>query len=318
MISALRRPRSASPTAAALLALWFTLGTAGARADERVVPEARIESARGMALGSGMRSASASTQAQAENPANLPVAALYHMESFFAYQPQAKRYGAGASVVDSATSRLAAGLSARGLFGDNDSGDNSGWEGRLSLGMGLGDYVSLGLAGRYANLTVSDPRARPERPVEPGGDPDRTFKVKAFTLDAAVSIRPVSGLILSALGYNLIATDSPLAPQLLGGAVSYVIQSFALGGDLLVDTNRADVFSGGAKLKVGGGLEWLAEGVAPVRVGYMYDQGRHQHFVTGGLGYVDQRFGVQLSVRQSVAGVTETTVFSAVQYFVPQ
>jgi hypothetical protein len=318
VISALRRLRSATPKPAALLALGMALGSTVARADERVVPEARIESARGMALGTGMRSASASTQAQAENAANLSVASLYHMESFFGYQPQAKRYGAGASVVDSTTSRIAAGLSARGLFGDNDSGENSGWEGRLSFGLALGEYVSLGVAGRFANFTISDPRARPERPAEVGEEADRTFKVKAFTMDAAVSIRPVSGLILSLLGYNLIATDSPLAPQLLGGGVSYVIQSIAIGGDILIDTNRHEAFAGGPKLKAGGGLEWLAEGVAPVRVGYMYDQGRHQHFVTGGLGYVDQRFGVQLSLRQTVAGVSETALFSAVQYFVPQ
>lgn len=314
MISALRSFRQLCASVALVGALSH-----GARADERVVPEARIESARGLALGSGMRAASASTQAQAENAANLPVAGLYHMESFFGYQPQAKRYAAGASVVDSATSRLAAGLSARGLFGENDSGRNSGWEGRLSLGMALGEYVSLGIAGRFANFTVADPKARPERPLDvDDAEPDRRFKLKAFTLDAALSVRPISGLSLSLLGYNLVATDSPLAPQLMGGGAAYMIQGFSVGGDLLVDTNKSHVFSGGGKLQAGGGVEWLAQGVAPLRFGYLYDQGRHQQFITGGVGYVDARVGVQISLRQSVAGVAETALFSAVQYFVPQ
>jgi hypothetical protein len=285
-------------------------------AEERIVPELRIESARGMAMGTGARSSSASTQAQAENPANLVLGGLYHLEVLSAYSPTFKRFAYGASVVDSMTSRLAAGVSARGFFGDNKAGENSGWEGRVGLGLPLGDMLSVGVAGRYANFTASDPYAQPERPVVTGTKPDRSFKLKAFTMDAAITLRPTEGLTLAALAYNLIDTDSPLAPMMVGGSVGFGMpQGFTVGGDVLVDLNRHKQFNG-AKVQGGGGIEFLAAGTAPLRVGYSVDQGRGRHAVTGGLGYVTQQFGVQLSLRQVVVGEKETTLMSAVQYFV--
>jgi hypothetical protein len=63
-------------------------------------------------------------------------------------------------------------------------------------------------------------------------------------------------------------------------------------------------------------LEYLARGVFPLRIGYAYDQGREQNFVTGGVGFVDPRFGAQFSLRQSVSGDSETSLFFGLQYFV--
>src|SRR4051794_30132851 len=94
--------------------LALSLYARSAQAHDRVVPEARIESARGVALGTGARSSSASTQAQADNPANIAAGGLYHIEAFTSYSPTFKRMGWGAAVVDSMTSRVALGLSARG------------------------------------------------------------------------------------------------------------------------------------------------------------------------------------------------------------
>jgi hypothetical protein len=288
-----------------------------AHAEERVIPEARIESARGVAMGTGARAASASTQAQAENPANLVSGGLYHIESFTGYSPSLKRLVFGGSVVDSMTSKLAMGISARGIQGDNDAGENSGWEGRLSLALPIGDMISIGVAGRYSNFTVSDPHAVPERPPAKGQEPDRTFKLhKVFTLDAAVTLH-LEGLSISALGYNLIDPDSPLAPLMVGGSLGYATQTgITLGGDVLVDLNTHNTFTGGAKLLAGGGLEYLAQGTIPLRAGYMYDTGREQHSVTGGLGYVTQQFGAQFGLRQTVSGVKETTLLLGIQYFV--
>jgi hypothetical protein len=320
--SSLARPRARFDTwearakaFALLVALVVAIGSSVAHA-EPVVREARIESARGMALGTGMRANGLSTQAQADHPANLPFGGLYHIESFSGYQPNLKRIVAGGSVVDSMTSRLAAGLSARGLFGDNEAGDNSGWEGRLSLGLPLAEIISVGVAGRYANFTVSDPKARAEHPPGRFSPADHTYKLKAFTMDASVSVRPIEGLSIAALAYNLIETDSPLAPMLVGGGLAFGKNGFSAGGEVLADLNTQHLFVGGPKLQMGGGFEFLAQGIAPFRVGYMYDQGRHQHSVTGGLGYMDRSFGAQFSVRQVVTNPKDTTIFSVVQYFI--
>lgn len=288
------------------------------RAQERVVHEARIESVRSVGLGTGARASAVSTQAQAENPANLSAGGLYHVEGFMGYEPQMKRIGAGAAVVDSMTSRLAAGLSARGLFGDNDSGDNSGWEGRLAFGFPFGEMFSIGLAGRYSDLTVSDPKAVPEKPHVAGSTTpiDQTFRLKAFTLDAALTLRPVEGFAISALAYNLIETDSPLAPMTVGGSAAFTMgTALTIGGDVLVDLNTHETFDD-TKLTWGGGLEYLASGVLPLRVGYQYDQGRKQNAITGGIGFVEGAFGAQMGLRQTLSGYKESTIMGVIQYFV--
>lgn len=300
----------------ALLVVGFCLAPRTVQA-EPVPREVRIESARGVALGTGMRANAAASQAQADNPANLPMGELAHLETFTGYQPQIERVGAGASVVDSMTSRLAAGLSARGLFGDNKAGENSGWEGRLAFGLPIIPMLSIGVAGRYANFTASDPKVRSERPVEDGERPDRTYKLKGFTVDAAATLRPIEGLSIAALAYNLVKTDSPLAPLMVGGGLTFSREVFSVGGDVLVDLDQHGMF-GGPKPIFGGGVELLVQSVAPLRLGYQYDNGRHQHAVTAGVGYVDQRFGVQLSLRQVVGAYKDTTLFSALQYFIRQ
>src|SRR5262249_4095016 len=151
-----------------------------------------------------------SSQAHVDNPANMPLGGVAHLESFTGYQPQLERVGTGLAVVDSMTSKLAAGISARGLFGDNDAGDNSGWEGRISLGFPLIERLSIGTSARYSNFTVSDPHARPERPVEEGMPADHTYRLKGFTMDAAATLHLFEGFSIAGLAYNLVKTDSPL------------------------------------------------------------------------------------------------------------
>ncbi len=306
---------------AVLLAL---LAASTAHAD-RAVPQTRIESARGMALGSGARASAASTQAAADNPANLVLGGLYHIESFVGYDLTFKRTAWGGSLVDSSTSRLAAGLSARVLFGDNDAGSNDGWELRGSLAFPIIDMLSVGVAGRYAKLHIADTHAVPDNlaalssgSLPPGVTPqavDQEFRLKHFTLDASVSLRPVQGLSISALGYNLIDTKSKLAPTIVGGSIAFATGLLTVGGDVLVDLNRQDMF-GGARILVGGGVEYLLSNVLPLRFGYAYDQGRKQSYLTGGLGYVDPRFALQVSLRQSVNQGSETSLFFAASVFV--
>jgi opacity protein-like surface antigen len=298
-------------------ATWLALMLAGAgiaHAD-RAVPPSRIESARGMALGTGARAAAASTQAQADNPANLVIGGLYHIESFVGYDPTFKRIGWGGTVVDSVTGRLAAGASARVLFGDNPAGDNQGWEAKVGLGFPIVEMLSVGIAGRYSNLRIADTRALPDRPPAMNEPVDQEFRLKHFTLDAAATLWPIPGLSVAALAYNLIDTKSKLAPMTVGGGLAFSTGLLTMGGDVLVDLNRHDMFPG-PRLTLGGGLEYLASNILPLRVGYAYDQGRKQSYVTGGLGYVDPRFAIQVSLRQSVSQGSETSLFFAVSAFV--
>ena len=268
-----------------------------------------------MALGTGAIASAAASHAQADNPANLPFSRQYQIESFLLYDQTFGRFGIGGSVTDAVTSRLAAGFSARTLLGSNDAGKNKGWEGRVGLGFPIIEQLSIGLAARYANFTLADPRALPERPPAENEAPDQKYKLKGFTMDAALTLRPVPGLSISGLAYNIIDKKSPLAPLMVGGSIAFGSAGLTLGADVLIDLNRHAYFDGG-KLLAGGGIEYLAGGALPLRFGYRFDQGREQHAISGGLGYVEERFGALFSLRQTVSGRHETTLFFAAQFFV--
>lgn len=262
------------------------------------------ESARGIAMGTGVRSSAAGTSALAYNPANLSLAHIYHVESGVAYDPGAGRFGLIASIVDSTTDSIAAGLSFRTLVGGGD-GAYGGYDGRVSLGMALGEAMSIGLSGRYLDFTRSGQ-------LPSGVRSDRV--ARGFTLDASLRVSPAPGFHLSALGLNLIDLESGVAPVQTGGSASYTAGGvFTLGGDVLVNLSRG---IDGAPLLVGGGLEWLTGGRVPLRAGYVYDELRATHVFTAGLGYVDQSVGVDLALRQDVAGQNHTLMMASFRYFV--
>lgn len=288
------------PLAVLLAALVFALPALATAQDAADT----TESARGMAMGSGVRASAAGTSALAYNPANLSLARLYHIESGVAYDPGAGRFGLHAALVDSTTDTIAMGLSFRTLLGDGDGG-YGGYDGRIGLGMALGEAVSVGLSGRYLNLSRTG-----QLPV--GVTSDRV--VRGFTLDAALRISPGAGFHLTGLGLNLIDLESGLAPVQVGGSASYTAGGvFTLGADVLVNLSR-DL--PGTPVMLGGGLEWLTGGRVPIRAGYLYDELRATHVFTAGLGYVDQKVGIDLALRQDVAGQNDTLMMASFRYFV--
>jgi hypothetical protein len=65
----------------------------------------------------------------------------------------------------------------------------------------------------------------------------------------------------------------------------------------------------------GGGEVLLGDHVA-ARAGYRWDQGAETHAVSGGLGYIDPRFAVEASVRQTVSGPSATTIVFGLTLYV--
>ncbi len=128
--------------------------------------------------------------------------------------------------------------------------------------------------------------------------------LRTFTLDASIRLTITEGLHIAALGYNLIRTDSPLAPTQVGGSVSYSFGSvFSVGGDVLVDLTTFD----SVEIIAGGGVEYLAADSIPIRVGYRRDQGRELNQFTASVGYVDRAFGLDFGLRRDIASDTKDT-----------
>ncbi|MCX7809048.1 MAG: hypothetical protein N2515_10600, partial [Deltaproteobacteria bacterium] len=109
------------------------------------------ETPRSLALGLGARASALSTAALANNPANLALARLYHLEGALGYVPQHRQFSFGAAVVDSFSSWLAMGIQYRYLLGNGEYG-HSGMDGRIGLAIALSEAFSMGVVGRYHSL----------------------------------------------------------------------------------------------------------------------------------------------------------------------
>lgn len=293
-----RRPRS---TFAALLLALAMLASARPALAQGAAES--LETARGVAMGTGARASAVSTSALAYNPANMPLGSMYHIDGFASYEPSWGRWVAGASVVDSMTSQLAMGASFRGLISNGEEG-YSGFDARLGAAYPISDAFAIGLAGRFMSIV--------QEGAGLGGGKDGAVLARHFTMDASVRVTLTEGLNLAALAYNFIDSKSVLVPILLGGAASYTANGFSIGADVLADVTTYAK----AKPIIGGGAEYLAGDAVPIRAGYRYDAGLEAHSVTAGIGYVSAVMGIDLGVAQQVKNGDATEVMVSLRYFV--
>jgi hypothetical protein len=278
-------------------------GVAPAPTDEFRPRADTYDTPRGVGLGIGNRAGATGTSAVAYNAANLPVLPVYRVETVFGYVPNQRAFMVGGAVADSVTNKLSAGTAFRGVFGGGDR-DYSGWDGRVALGMPLAEQISLGLSGRYLNLSADD-HTEDGQPV---GE-----RVKGFTMDASVTVTPLEGFHISALAYNMINLRSSLAPQRVGGGLSYQYKTmFQVGLDTLVDLSTF----GHASVIIGGGAEYIIARMVPLRLGFQEDTGRHMASLTAGAGYVHQKFDIDLSIRQDFGDRPESYLILGLQYHV--
>ncbi len=276
-----------------------------ADAAEDCPESAAAQTARGLGLGTGARASSVSTSALAHNTAALPLGNLYHLEGTFDYQPSNDLVGLGAAVVDSATARLAAGLSFRGFLANDDRGYD-GIEFLLGLGFPLVEAVSIGIGGRYINIWRELPLEDDEGSYDDG-------LAKGFNLDGAIRVMPMQNLHLALLAYNVVDMESAYVPVLLGASAAFNIgQSLTLGADALADVSTYE----DVQFLLGGGGEYLVGANFPLRLGYEFDTGRDTHALSGGVGYTDQRMGVDVALRQQVAGGDATRLMASLRFYV--
>jgi len=275
--------------------------------DERTCPKPlAAETARGLGLATGVRASSVSTSALAYSPAALALGNLYHVEGNVDYSSFPNTVALGGAVVDSSTSSLGAGLSLRGFLSGEEGYD--GIDGRIGLGVSLSEAFSLGLSGRYLNVTLDR---------NDNGEVFTVEDLSAFTMDASLRVVPVPGLQLDIAALNFIDANSPLVPLTVTGSAAFAVaSSFSLGADILVDLSTFD----SARLTAGGGFEYLASNTVPLRIGYGYDVARKIHFIGAGIGYTDQRIGLDIGLHQEITRPGperhETRIMGAIRYYV--
>lgn len=312
--------------AAATIGIGIVCGSTWAHADPSELPAqlgygyGEIETPRsaGMAaahaLGSGLT-------APFLNPANMGLTRAYHIGAVGQFIPEAGRQAYGGGIIDS-TRRLSGAVCLAGAFQDPDGIDRSQLDVRLALAYAITPSVHLGMAGRYVN--VDQDGLGPLGVSRASGglvDPDdpplgRSGLLTTVTFDAGFTLRPIDELAIAAFGQNLTYPNHGLLPTLVGGGVGYGTDDFSIEVDGLADLSSYEKVS--ARLMAGG--EYLIVDRVPLRLGYRFDAMSGSgfapsHALSGGLGYVDPRFGVEMSVRRTVAGPQATTIVVGLTYF---
>src|SRR5262249_4764898 len=140
------------------LALVAVLASRPARADRSdLVPEVgynygEVESARMAAMGGAMRALGNGVTGVYLNPASIALTRVYHLQALAQIWPEAHRQTYGASAIDSATGRLAAGVAGQYGVLDPDGVDRRWTDVRLALAYPLSDHLYVGLTGKYLKL----------------------------------------------------------------------------------------------------------------------------------------------------------------------
>lgn len=275
-----------------------------------------LETARTAALGGALRAFSNSIEALQNNPANLAATRVYHVGGLAQFWSGANRQSYGLAIVDSVVSRsrLAGGLSVNWLFQDPEGVDRRALDARFALAFPVSDKLQVGASGRYMDLSQDGfPRGRDVLPpsAASSGLAGESI-VKEITFDAGLTIRPTPNLAVSLVGNNLTDPGHSLLPLIFGAGVGFGADLFTVEVDLAGDFTTYE----STKLRGMGGVEFLAAGQYPLRLGYRYDEGQGSHALSGGAGYAAKEFAFDVSVRRIFGDDAATAYFFGLKYHV--
>ncbi|MCA9670059.1 MAG: hypothetical protein KC503_30900 [Myxococcales bacterium] len=296
-------------SAALLLALVLCSPTAAAARD--------LTGARSMALGGALRAQPAGVAGPLLNPAGLSMARMYSISAIYQYRGSDQASQMNAAVIDSVTAKLAAGLFysfthaspertlalPNGAYKLEETLNTH--EVGLSLAYPLGNIAMIGVTGRYVNKQGTLPDDAPTGLS--------TADVSRFTMDVGGLVRLGQLFSVAVVGYNLIAVGDRDFPRSLGlGAAFTPAPVLSLMFDSVIDFSSDPEK---AKASFHGGAEVFLAKMYAIRGGAMHDMLRRASYVTGGLGLVSRRIGVEFGLRQMVDGGSETLVSFQLQLF---
>ena len=296
--------------------LAFALASVAARADaSKISPEVGydygdVEDARWAATSGALRAASYGLTSIWGNPAGMSRSQVYHIGALAGIWPEAKRQSYGAGLMDSSTSRLAAGIGFVWSGQDPDGIQRDTRDLRLALSYPFSPRVSFGLTGRY--LHVKQDGLGPLGQSFVSGGLEGEAMLEGFSFDAGLRLAPADGVAIGLLGTNLSNPGNGFQPTTAGGGIGFGSSEYFFEGDVLADFTTWQKTTARAMA----GAEFLVGQNFPLRLGYRYDSGAKSHAISGGAGYIDPTFSVELGVRRSVSGDAYTLFVLTLQFFV--
>jgi hypothetical protein len=275
------------------------LGAGQAGADSEAL------SPRATGVGEALRAAATGSLATSLNPAGLALGRSYVLEGAYGYRPDDDAHIQAVSVCDSVTTRVGACLFYSHLSADpSEEGDRSLHEVGITSAVPLG-ALGIGITQRY--VTYKESVMEPV-PVDSSH--------KGFLLDAGMTYRIIPTLTAAFVGYNLVGADDGRYGRAIGGGLAFNAMS-----RLLMSADARYDFAKEAA-RYGGGVELMLPGAdghqaIPLRAGYIYDAESKGSFVTGGLGFVTPRVGLDLAARKQVSHGSELMMQLSLRIFLP-
>jgi len=184
--------------------------------------------------------------------------------------------------------------------------DRSAHEFGSSVSRAISDSILIGLNFRYFDYDS-----------ELEGEPDTS----GFTFDAGAIIRATSMVNVGIVGYNLLPQDATQYPTAMGAGITLRPSGgLSIGADGLWDLD--DDAGYGTTGRYGVGAEYFLTSADqqsgyPLRVGGIYDKPLEASYITGGLGFVNAKVGVDVGVRKQVAGGDELMIQAGLRLFGP-
>jgi len=272
----------------------------------------QVPTARGVAMGDALNAVGVSTPGIFMNPANLPLARVYHLEGFAAYSPEAQRQTYGAAIADSLLNaeRISGGLG--GTWNELDpNGIHRVWTDiRAAIAAPLGDFLSVGITGRFLNVQQST-GAGPFGPSLVSDGTSGSAILNTATFDAGAT-GILGDFRLALVGHNLTNPATSLAPTtgVLGAA--YTSHSFTVEADGLADFTTFGTTTG----RMMAGAEVFVADHYAIRGGWRYDSGTNLNTPSLGFGYLDLHWGIELAARHdAVANHASTLGILSLKYF---
>ncbi|MCA9554335.1 MAG: hypothetical protein KC933_30145 [Myxococcales bacterium] len=248
-----------------------------------------FEGARLMGFAEAQRALAAGNDAIYVNPAGLAMGKVYSIELGYVDDLLGSDRRFNASLVDSQAGPVAAGLAYTYTkrAPDAEEGTTERLEGHrteLSLATLVAETAAIGVTARYVTFNRKDG----EEDL-----PDEDFK--SFQIDAGFQWRVWEGLSVGVAGYNLTNSDRPELPISWGAGLGWQSSWFSLEGDV-----RYNAQQGKPAYSMAGGVV-LAE-MFPIRLGATYDYGHQAWSISAGLGFVVDRFSIDIGFRQRLKG----------------
>jgi hypothetical protein len=271
---------------------------------EQAWDEGQIPAARAVAMGDALNALGVSTPALFLNPANLPLARVYHLEAIGAYSPEAQRQTIGLAIADSLLNaqKISGGLGGTWNQMDPDGLHRQWTDVRAALAAPLGDYLSFGVTGRYLNVNQQVGAGPFGASYASDGTPGSPIW-SGFTFDAGATAL-LGDFRIGLVGHNLTNPGTSLAPTIGALGLGYASGIFAIEADGLLDFTTFGTTTG----RVMAGTELFLSGHYALRGGWRYDTGMAIHTASLGLGYIDAKWSAELSVRHDLVGSHAATL----------